>query len=209
MSNLHEKMKNGNEIANRYNIDSLVKIRLFEACVTMINKYFDQFYYKKSDEVLFKLNEKLEEANRLFPDTYDYFLGKAYYLVASALDEKEARNCINKCKGFKIIKTWKYSEAFLTAFSHRAPNTIIKRYEEAFKVPQDLLRIADYIEYIIEKSPEHVDLHLAAALVYDKIDETALATEHFNTYLQTDAGKKIADYIKKKLLSYPQNNLDI
>lgn len=209
LSNLYEKKEKGDEIANRYNIDLLIKIRLFEACVTMINKYFDQFYYKKSDEVLIKLNEKLEEANRLFPDTYDYFLGKAYYHVAFALDGNTARNYINKCKEFKSIKTWKYSEAFLTAFSHKSPNTIIKKYEDAFKVPYDLLRIADYVEYIIEKSPEHVDLHLAVALVYDKIGDTALASEHFKVYLQTEAGKKITDYIKKMLLSYTQNNSEI
>ena len=76
-------------------------------------------------------------------------------------------------------------------------------YSEAFKAPEDLLRIADYIEYIIEKAPDHMDLHLAAALVYDQIEETALASEHFRLYLETEAGKKIAEFIRSKMSTYP------
>ena len=114
-----------------------------------------------------------------------------------------ARKCINECRQFRTIKTWKYSEAFLSAFNHNSPNTIICKYSEAFKAPEDLLRIADYIEYIIEKAPDHMDLHLAAALVYDQIEETALASEHFRLYLETEAGKKIAEFIRSKMSTYP------
>ena len=38
---------------------------------------------------------------------------------------------------------------------------------KAFPVSQDLLQIAGYIEYILDKKPELSSLHLAAGLVYD------------------------------------------
>lgn len=52
--------------------------------------------------------------------------------------------------------------------------TIIDKYSKAFRFDEDLLAIVDYIEYIIDKDQNRIGLHLAAALVYRQISDTAL-----------------------------------
>lgn len=208
LKSLYTKSLNGNEAISQLNLSSLVKRRLFEVCIAYTNRYYDSFYFEKSDETLIKMIEKLEEANALFPNTYDYFNGKAYCLVALYLDTNTAQKYVDECKKQDIIQTWKYSEAFLAAYNHHSPNTIIRKYKEAFKVKHDLARIADYIEYIIDKKPDHKDLHLAAALVYDRLNDHILASEHFMEYSRTDAGKKIHDFIDKKLSLYANSLIE-
>ena len=66
-------------------------------------------------------------------------------------------------------------------------------------------RIADYIEYIIDKSPDRYDLHFAVGLVYDAMGDPILAKEHFQQYLVTENGKKMEKYIKRKLIQYEQD----
>ena len=47
---------------------------------------------------------------------------------------------------------------------------IYRKYATAFKYEQDLTRIVYYIEYMLDKEPERIGLHLAAGLVYHEID---------------------------------------
>ena len=60
---------------------------------------------------------------------------------------------------------------------------IYRKYATAFKYEQDLTRIVYYIEYMLDKEPERIGLHLAAGLVYHEIDEKQLSTEHLQQYL--------------------------
>ncbi len=59
LSKLHSKAENGNEAASRFNIDSLVRIRLFEVCMASTRECYDSFYREKSSEALIELNNKL------------------------------------------------------------------------------------------------------------------------------------------------------
>ena len=199
---MREDAHHGDEASKRYNISVLVDRRLFQACMGIAGENYDLFYKDKSIGSLEMINRILDEANSITPNTYDYYLGKAYYYVAHDLDGEKAKMCINECKKIKGIDTWKYSDAFLAAFFHNSPHTIMRKYNIAFRVDQDLPRIADYIEYIIEKDPDRQDLHFAAGLVYNMLGDSILAREHFQQYLETENGKKVEKYIKGKLKQY-------
>lgn len=199
---MREDARCGTEASRRYDISVLVNRRLFQACMGIAEENYDIFYKEKTISALETINTIMDEANTIFPNTYDYYLGKAYYYVAHDLDGEKAKKCICECKKISGIDTWKYSDAFLAAFFHYSPQTILQKYKIAFHVEQDLPRIADYIEYIIEKAPDRCDLHFAAGLVYDKLGDPILAQEHFEQYLETENGKKAKKYIKAKLVQY-------
>lgn len=69
--------------------------------------------------------------------------------------------------------------------------SIYKKYSQAFQYDQDLNRIVDYIEYILEKEPDKVGLHLAAGLVYNEIDQKSLAKEHLDWYFAESGDDRI------------------
>lgn len=195
-----------NDFDKSYNIEKLIKQKLYISCIGSYNADAWTFYTTKSETALKDLNEKLEEANKLIPNTYSYHLGKAYYLMAHDLDSKSAKTHIDFCKKFKTKDEWKYSEAFLTAYSGKTPKEIVKKYSMALKTgAQNLLQIVDYIEYILEKAPDHVDLYLAAALVYDEMKNYEVARELFEQYKTYAKSKDIGSFIDEKIASYPKS----
>ena len=202
---LRNDVLKGTEAARRYNISVLINLRLFQSCMEQTKKDYDQFYKSKSTKALDELNSYLEEANSAVPNTYDYHLGKAYYFVAHDLDGEQARKSINECRKIQGSQSWKYSEAFLSAFFGNSATTIIRKYDAAFRVDQDLPRIADYIEYILEVSPTHRDLHLAVGLVYERIGDYILAGQHLREYLKTERGRKAESLIRKKMDKFTQD----
>ena len=113
------------------------------------------------------------------PNCAEHF--RQYLRNPDAYDEKA---CIKHCKMFKHHNSWKYSEAFIVAFEGRAPMTVYSKYNQAFKHPHPLNRIVDYIEYMIEKEPSRITLHLASGLVYHEFGEDALSKEHFDKYFE-------------------------
>ena len=94
---------------------------------------------------------------------------------------------------------------FLSASFGNSATTIIRKYDAAFRVDQDLPRIADYIEYILEVSPTHRDLHLAVGLVYERIGDYILAGQHLREYLKTERGRKAESLIRKKMDKFTQD----
>lgn len=105
------------------------------------------------------------------------------FLVIKHNSLPRARECVKTCKQYKGQNSWRYSDAFLAAYEMRSPLLIYRKYATAFKYEQDLNRIVYYIEYMLDKEPERIGLHLAAGLVYHEIDEKQLSTEHLQQYL--------------------------
>lgn len=163
--------------------EDILDNRLFVTCKAMLIKDFDAFYLDENEGVLKDINSKLEEINSIIPNTYDYYLEKAFFHVAYNANIPAARECIKTCKQYKGQNSWRYSDAFLTAYEKRSPLLIYRKYATAFKYEQDLNRIVYYIEYMLDKEPERIGLHLAAGLVYHEIDEKQLSTEHLQQYL--------------------------
>ncbi len=202
LHNMRGEMQQGHSAYRTYNIGGLINLRLYQACMILEREQCEAFYHERSIKALEKSNDLLEEANKIFPQSYEYYLDKAYYCVAHDLDGKNAKAYICECRKMNKDGKWKYSEAFLAAFFHQSSNTILKKYNLAFRVDEDLPRIADYIEYILEIDPSKTDLHFAAGLVYDRINDGILAKEHFEQYLKTSNGKKAEQFIRSKLNTY-------
>ena len=176
----------------------VLKNRLYVSCLALVSDDQDAFFFEKDMSALEDMIKKLEEANELFPCTYEYYQGKAYYCIAHDSNAASAKECIKSCKLFKQRNSWKYSDAFIAAFEERAPMTIYSKYIQAFKHPQQLNRIVDYIEYMIDKEPNRISLHLAAGLVYNEMGEVLLSKEHFDKYFEKRGDHRIKCVLKEK-----------
>lgn len=172
--------------------------RLFCSCMQVAVYYQDQFYLEKDETFLAKMDAMIEEANTLFPNTYDYFLMKAYVLVAQNGSMTKVKHCIEMCKKSNAHDNWKYSEAFIAAYEGNLGLAIYRKYVKAFSADQELMRIAVYIEFILDKKPELTSLHLAAGLVYDKIGDASLAKSHFDKYFQSATDKPVQNILVKR-----------
>jgi len=177
-----------------FDVDNLLRLvddRLFSAYNLCAARHLGKFQNDYSIKHLEKMDENLESANCIHPDTYAYNLGKAYVLVGLYKDGSSARQCIEKCKKLDENNDWLYSEAFLCAYMGRDAGIVISKYARAFRTPyENLVELAGYIEFVLEQEPEKMTLHLAAGLIYSKIGDSILTKQHIAIYLanvpQTD-----------------------
>jgi len=176
----------------------ILKNRLFFSCIQLAVYYQNQFYLEKDDKYLNRMDVIIEEANGLYPNTYDYNLMKAYILVAQDGSLAKVKHCIEMCKKSNVHDNWKYNEAFVAAYEGNPGLEIYRKYVKAFSADQELMRIAVYIEFILDKKPELSSLHLAAGLVYDKIGDASLAKSHFDQYFQSTTDKPVQNILVKR-----------
>lgn len=167
-------------------IETVLKKRLYVACVGLLDESFQDYFFDGNPESLEAFNQTLEEMNAIIPETYHYYINKAYYLVAKNADIAAAKKCISKCKKFKGHQTWRYSEAFLAAYEEKNPMTIYKKYMQAFKSDpnHNLCQIGEFIERMLEKEPQRLSLHFAAGLVYFEFGQAESSNAHFSYYFE-------------------------
>ena len=129
----------------------------------------------------------------------------AYVYIVYNQNATKARECIGKCKKAKQNKDWKYSDAFLSAYMNHSPRTICSKYKEAFTVSYNLVRIVDYIEYVLTKEPTKYALHLAAGLVYEELGNSVQMKIHFSKYLSSanEYDDNIAALLDGKMKALP------
>ena len=177
-----------------FDVDNLLQLvddRLFSAYILCVARHLSKFQNDYSVRHLEKMDENLESANCINPDTYAYNLGKAYVLVGLYKDGSSARQYIEKCKIMNENNDWQYSEAFLCAYMGKNAGIVMSKYARAFRSPyENLVELAGYIEFILEQEPEKMTLHLAAGMIYSKTGDGILTKQHISTYLanvpQTD-----------------------
>lgn len=166
-------------------LKNLTEDRLFATLANIAVSHQRLFSRNKDLQHLRDMSKILIEANNIRPDTYFYNLNMAHAYIVLTQDAQSAKECINKCKQSKTQQEWRYSEAFLCAYSGQAPGIIISKYREALKVPyEDLVGIVDYIEFVIEHEPQKTELHLAAGLIYKAIGDTVLMKQHLLLFLE-------------------------
>ena len=199
----HSILSMGNEKLFPEKFFSILKMRLFFSCIQVAVYYQKQFNLCKDCELLNKMDAKIDEANVLYPNTYDYFLMKAFILVAQDGSMSTVKHCIEMCKKSNLHGDWKYSEAFISAYEEMPGSVIYEKYMKAFAVDHDLLQIADYIEYILDQRPDHISLHLAAGLVYDKMRNGGLAKEHLDIYFKVKDDKDLQKKLIKREKWFP------
>lgn len=176
----------------------LIRNRYYFACIQLFQDIITSLGYDKEDTKLIAGEHILDEANLLIPDTYHYYIDKAFICMALRLDSETARKCITKCRAIEPnAKDWLYSDAFLDAFSGKSSLTIYKKYKKAFRSDYNIELIANYIEYILNKDPTRIKLHLAAYFVYSQMGNEEVAFEHYCTYLKENPDDRIIDVIKK------------
>ena len=172
-----------------FNVDNLLHLvdeRLFSAYSVSAVVHLRNFQCDHLVTHLQKIDENLELANRLCPDTYGYNIGKAYVLVGLYKDGKSAKKCIEKCKAINQNNDWQYSEAFLSAYLGKDAGIVMSKYAKAFKMPyENPVELADYIEFVLAQEPEKITLHLAAGLIYSKTGDSRLTKQHLSTYLES------------------------
>lgn len=190
-------------------LDVLVEIRLFSVYIQMANNNIYQFEQTQELAYLRLAKDLLESANQIVANTYDYYVKMAYVCIALDQDEVRAREYINKCKSTKYDYSWKYSDAFLSAYSDHAPMTICAKYKQAFQLcDYNLINLISYIEFIISIRPEKAALHLAAGLVYERIGDAKQMNRHFQRYLvMSEASKngRIEKELTEKMKRLPCN----
>ena len=179
------------------NLKKAIQNWLFICCIENNRHYITLFQLEKDLSFLEKANMYLEEANTIHPSTYEYFLNKAYYFIAAKRDVTNAVKCVGECRKLNTSQSWKYSDAFLAAYQEFSANTIITKYKSAFKVNENLVNIVDYIEYIIEKDVDKVALHLAAALLYSRISDDVLETEHIKLYYAKEQNPRNKETVRR------------
>ena len=179
----------------------LVLDRLFVAYIQLSFESINRFEETKESAYLILSQDYLKKADSIYPDTYVYNINMAYIYVAKEKDYAHAKQCIDKCKRSKHDNSWMYSEAFLYAYAGKDAGSIISKYSQAASSSYNLVRIADYIEYVIDQEPERMSLHLAAALVYESLGDFRQMKRHLVQYPMPNP--KISALIKMKIASHP------
>ena len=159
--------------------------RIYAALCQIASKYLVEFQSDKKVESLYEMRKVLQLANAIHSDTYFYNLNMAYAYVILDQDAVAAKDCVAKCRLSKENTNWMYSDAFLSAYLNHAPGSIISKYKKALGNPyKSLVEIVEYIEFVIEREPDKLALHLAAALVYEEMGDKQLMRYHFSVYLE-------------------------
>lgn len=167
------------------NMVNLIDNRLFAALCHVSAEYMTAFQNDKNLQHLHNMCSALTMANAIRPDTYFYNLNMAYAYIILRQDANAAKQCIAKCRQSKEDTNWMYSEAFLSAYLGYAPGSILSKYDKALANPyKSLAEIVEYIELVIDREPEKIALHLAAALVYEEMGDKQLMKRHFSIYLE-------------------------
>lgn len=198
LSRAYIEAKGENSIIDQ-NIFRLIESRFVDACYIAATIDTEQFENTKDTNFLEKMNDRIEKANSIKPGKPDYYLAKAYYAIVIERDPGNARELIDYAKKIDGKKIWRYSDAFITAYSGNESRTIYKKYKKAFGVDYNLVRIADFIEYILEQEPDRVGLNLAAALVYDQMGDTIRAKEYYRRCLECEKDNGFKELLSQKI----------
>lgn len=189
---------------NILRLKELTDDRLYFSLMRLSFAHMDQFKEGKDIHSLKLMLTFAEEANGIRPDTYEYNLNKAYACIILENDVKKARCYIEKCRQYKIDKRWMFSDAFLCAYLNQSASTIIAKYRRAIsenKGQINLIELIDYIEFVIEKEPDKITLHLAAGLLYEAISDEKLMSLHISYYLEntTISNKSAEKLLRSKI----------
>lgn len=138
----------------------------------------------KSDRNIEYVENEIEEANKYKKNTYIYYEVKSVCCFLRDRDIKKTNDYLGSCK--KIIKNgpWKYSVAFLKAYSGESEGKVIYHYKQAFKIPYEHMDLVYFIEDILVKEPDKNMLRFALVLLYLKIGDIKIAKGILKEYLE-------------------------
>ena len=108
-------------------------------------------------------------------------------------DIKKTKDYLGQCKQIQKNGPWKYSIAFIKAYSGESEGKVIYHYKQAFKVDHDYMQLISFIEDILDKEPEKNMLRFALMLLYLKMGEIKTAKEILKEYLDKGQANSLDD----------------
>ena len=138
----------------------------------------------KTNKNIDYVEREIEEANKYNKNTYTYYEVKSVCCFLKDRDIKKTSDYLGNCKKLLNNGPWKYSVAFLKAYSEESEGKIIYHYKRAFKVQYEYMNLITFIEDILAKEPEKNMLRFALVLLYLKLNDIKIAKGVFNEYLE-------------------------
>lgn len=162
-------------------------------CIDEFNDTHDYAKLDIAEHYLIKMNE-------IIPDTYGFHLDMAKVSFIKYRNSKICIEHIERCRSLNDYDSWKYSDAFLTAYISSDINLICKKYEAAIKSSYNIISIIDFVENILLEEPTKYTLHLALTILYNAYGDTKLTMSNLRKF-QKFYNPKISDTAYKKLLN--------
>lgn len=188
-------------------LSPIISKRIFE-CYSNLALLEEKYFKDSRDkEHLVKYKHFLELANEENPNTYTYFLNNAWLEIMLNRDPKKSSEFIDKCRNFIGESSWRYSDAFLSAFEDENPLKTYRKYKAAFKYDYNLVSIIEFIEFILEEDFWRKSLHLPLILLYCEIHDYQLMRKNIMAYRKWISdkyvGKGIIEIIDKLEQEFP------
>jgi len=181
----------------------------FNSCIGMELLYLDKFH--RTDNLVYIDNAEkyLKKMNSLFPNTYGYSLDMAMIDFVKYRNITSAKNHIAICKEIGVSDTWKYSEAFLCAYSGEDISLIIKKYEDAIRTDYNIIEIIDFIENVLVDEPNKYILHLALAMLYHSFGDKKLSAIHLKSFIDNYEIQNQEKYLIKKIAQIRNDKCEV
>lgn len=189
-------------LSNEYDYSQSICEQLFKELKNYSNKDFDNIKKSvcllcydvhiakmlvensKSNRNIEYVENEIEEANKYIKNTYIYYEVKSVCCFLKDRNIKKTNDYLGNCK--KILKngSWKYSVAFLKAYSGESEGKIIYHYKQAFKVQYEHMDLISFIEDILAKESNKNMLRFALVLLYLQVGDIKVAKEILKEYLE-------------------------
>ncbi len=180
----------------------------YNVCLAFESECIDEYHKTQDNSKLDIAEYYLNRMNTLFPNTYGYHLDMA---MVSFIKYKNIKMCmqhINFCRNQNNDDAWKYSDAFLTAYSTLDINLICQKYEEAIKSNYNIMNIITFLENVLLDEPEKYTLHLALAILYNTSGDKKLMASHLKSFQSTYSLKPSDKKYRKFLNEFNPNCID-
>lgn len=153
------------------------------------------------------VENEIEEANKYKKNTYIYYEVKSVCCFLRERNIKKTNDYLGNCKEIMKNGPWKYSVAFLKAYSDESEGKVLYHYKQAFKVPYDHIDLISFIEDILEKEPEKNMLRFALILLYLQLNDEKVAKEIMEEYLEHKGSMQIEENIINQLKAIYNNDI--
>jgi len=155
----------------------------YTSCLGLELVNLDQFHQTGDMSRIDEAEQCLEKMNAIFPNTYGYNLDMAMIKFIKYGDVAAAHKHLAVCKKIKGDNHWKYSDAFLSAYSNEDACLVIKKYEGALETTYNVVDIITFTERVLDTDPDRPLLHLALAILYHSLNDVKMTTTHLKSFL--------------------------
>lgn len=193
---VHAKAKGAPELPAITKIRKHVPMRLSEVYTLQCDRAYQRWRQARGENDIGAITEYLDKQSRVDPENYNGHLMRALVLFVKGRQVDAAIAEIRRCQAQRVAdRSWQYSLAFLLAYRGELQQAR-KQYQKAQEgqIPsRTVLRIEDFIEWVLEEEPEKVQLHFCLAMVNDgQKGDRKRALEEFEAFVES--GRSIRSF---------------